>query len=416
MVTVGEPLPIDGGNDRLHRTGLLAEELVQSGHRVTWWTSTFDHVRKSHRYSRDHRIVIGDGFELVLLHSLIGYRKNVSVARIINHYVMGRKFLKQAPLEPDPDLVLSSFPTIELSAFAVAYGKAKGIPVIVDVRDLWPDIIVDSFPTVVKPLVNIVLLPYFRMTDKLFRRVTAIVGVSDKYLDFGLSYAKRKRGTNDAVFPLGYRSTTINDETRLRVADNLLKEMGVDARKLICWFIGHFGKTYDLSTVIEVARRMDDSETDRIQFVFSGTGERYSEWRRNAEGLTNTVFTGWIDAIQIAQMMRVSSIGLMAYAKHAPQGLPNKLFEYLSAGLPVVSSLQGETKDFLSQYDCGVSYQAGDPSSLYDNLSSVCNNDSLRKRMGLNGKRVFSEFFSADILYPKFVTYLQYMRNHKKEF
>ncbi|GAI08595.1 unnamed protein product, partial [marine sediment metagenome] len=46
LITIGEPLPSDNNNDRLYRTGILAKLLIQRGHEVVWWTSTFDHVRK----------------------------------------------------------------------------------------------------------------------------------------------------------------------------------------------------------------------------------------------------------------------------------------------------------------------------------------------------------------------------------
>ena len=51
LLTVGEPLPCDGPNERLHRTGLLAEALHSRGHEVLWWSSTFDHARKRFRES-----------------------------------------------------------------------------------------------------------------------------------------------------------------------------------------------------------------------------------------------------------------------------------------------------------------------------------------------------------------------------
>src|SRR6188474_514837 len=77
LVTVGEPLPMDGkGTDRLYRAGILATLLARHGHRVTWWTSTFDHVRKAQRFPTDTSHRLDNGVELKLLHGC-GYSRNV---------------------------------------------------------------------------------------------------------------------------------------------------------------------------------------------------------------------------------------------------------------------------------------------------------------------------------------------------
>jgi len=74
------------------------------------------------------------------------YKKNVSIERIINHHILAYKFSKLAELEVQPDVVLCSYPTIELSLVATKYGKRKNVPVIIDVRDLWPDNFLDMVP------------------------------------------------------------------------------------------------------------------------------------------------------------------------------------------------------------------------------------------------------------------------------
>jgi hypothetical protein len=124
LITIGEPLPIDGANDRLHRSGMLAILLVSKGHEVVWWTSTFDHARKKQRFNIDTSIEINDCFNIRLLRS-VNYKKNMSINRIINHYMLARKFSKLARLESRPDIILCSFPPIELSVVATRYGKER---------------------------------------------------------------------------------------------------------------------------------------------------------------------------------------------------------------------------------------------------------------------------------------------------
>jgi glycosyltransferase involved in cell wall biosynthesis len=136
-------------------------------------------------------------------------------------------------------------------------------------------------------------------------------------------------------------------------------------------FIGTFGRTYDLSTVISAARELNRQGDDQIQFVLCGHGERADEWRRAAAGLKNVVFPGWVDAAQWTYLQGLRTVGLAAYARNAPQSIPNKLFEYMSGGAPVLSSLQGEGAQFLKENSCGLTYMPGDPASFLSALADL---------------------------------------------
>jgi glycosyltransferase involved in cell wall biosynthesis len=405
LITIGEPLPIDGDNERLYRTGILANLLVSKGHEVVWWTSTFNHTRKKQRFNTDTSIDINDCFKIKLLHS-VTYTKNVSISRIINHYMIARKFSKLARLESQPDIILCSFPTMELSLAATRYGKERNVPVVIDVRDLWPDIFIDLFPKRIRWLVKVALFVFLKNTRKVFGECSSIISISDGYLQWGLSYSGRKRNINDAVFPLCYKKPDVNDN-QLKSAKFALRNIGVESSKIICWFVGMFGKTYDLSTVINAAHQLDKQGINNVQFVLSGDGENYSKWFKQAQGLSNVVFTGWVDFPQIAYLMRIADIGLAAYAEGAPQGLPNKIFEYLCAGIPILSSLKGETEALLSNNKCGLTYNAVGTEDFLEKLFILINDKDLRKKMSSNSASLFKSCYSTDKVYACMVNFLE---------
>lgn len=406
LVTIGEPVPVESGaQDRLHRTGSFARLLADRGHDVVWWTSTFNHFRKQQLFDRDTTLHCGSRLEIRLLHGC-GYRRNVSLARFRDHYVIGRTFSRHVLREQPPDVIVAALPTIELSLASVRYGAARGIPVVVDIRDLWPDIFVDTFPAPLRWAARLGLYPLFRQARAALCGCASIVGVSPGYLQWGLNFAGRPVRDTDGVFPLGYQRPTCNDRDVQAAADSL-RARGIDPGKTICWFVGMFGRTYDLHTVIEAARRCHQRSAHHLQFVLSGQGDSYHQLEQEARGLPNIVFTGWINAPQIAWLSRVARIGLMAYAPGAPQGYPNKLFEYLSAGIPIVSCLHGETAALLDQEGCGLSYEPQDAAGLASILVALAGDEARITEMGRQAVRLFESRFKAENIHAALLSHLE---------
>jgi glycosyltransferase involved in cell wall biosynthesis len=405
LITIGEPLPLPGADAFLLRTGRLAQKLAGRGHRVTWWSSDFDHLTKRYVTAAAGELALRPNLDLVLLHGA-PYGRNLSLTRLRNHWQLGRAFRVRALHRPRPDAVLCSFPTIELSLEATRYGARAGVPVILDVRDLWPDIFVTAAPVYARLLARLALAPYFGAARRALAGADGIVAISEGYLAWGLARAGRGRGPRDIVIPLGYAPREA-DPAGEAAARAELSARGVDPGRQVCWFVGTFGRTYDLGPVIRAARGLWADDRRDLQFVLSGVGERDAEWRREASDLPNVVFTGWLDRRQIQAMLGLASVGLAAYAAEAPQGLPNKLFEYLSAGLPVVSSLRGETEVLLRDADCGVTYDAREPDTLRRAVARLLDEPGARDRLARNALAIFGAQFSAERIDDELLRYLE---------
>ena len=406
LITVGEPLPTDPGMPRLLRTGIFANILTKRGHNVTWWTSTFDHSSKSQRLPVDAVVEINN-IQIRMLHGC-GYGKNVSLRRFLDHEIVACKFRSAARTVPRPDIILCSYPTIELSRETMRYGLTHRIPVLLDIRDLWPDVIFDVLPSRLHWAGQTALSWLSAQARYALGRCTGIIGVSEKYLVWGLTYARRARQLHDGVYPLGYVIPE-SDVATAALTKEKLATVGVDASKLIMWYVGTLGRTYDLVPVMRAARVFQERKQEGVQFVISGVGDAAQRLHEEASELTNVIFTGWIGATEIAWLRQHAAIGLQPYAAGAPQGLANKLFEYISAGLPVVSSLRGENEALLREYGCGVTYAAGDTEDFLAKLQPLLVNPALRAEMGRRAQRVFEENYSAEKVYGGLASHLEHV-------
>src|SRR5208337_3241042 len=166
-------------------TGSFGRYLASRGHAVVWWTSTFDHFRKKHLMLGDGVIDDPSGLMIRPLRGC-GYQRNVSVARFVDHIQVARRFTELSAQEPKPDILVSALPTVEMCLAAEEYGVRFGVPTVVDLRDMWPDIIAEAGPKPVRSLARLMLSPLFRQSHRACASATALTGITDAFVDWGL--------------------------------------------------------------------------------------------------------------------------------------------------------------------------------------------------------------------------------------
>jgi glycosyltransferase involved in cell wall biosynthesis len=403
LITVGEPLPLFGSTARPWRTGVLAETLRARGHTVVWWTSTVDHFNKRYFTEGCSRVEVAPRFQIQFLHGRM-YRENISIARLLNHLEIARLFRVLSSRELPPDLILSSYPTIELCDEAVQYGTKHSVPVLLDIRDLWPDEIAARMPDVLRPFAPLFLWPIYRRARRAVERASGIIAISRTYMNWAYQFGRRSRVPCDLLVPLGYQPHEATRTVPAELEAKLISS-GVDPSRKIVWFCGTFVGSIDLGTVVEAARLLT-SRTE-FQFVLTGSGEKDAIWREQARDLGNVVFTGWAGRDELAWLSRQAWVGLGAYKPGAMMSLPNKLFEYMSAGLPILCALEGEARELIETHRIGLMYKAGDPQDLARCLCELAGDVSSRRVLSANALSTFRERFAADLVYPRFADHLE---------
>ncbi len=406
IITVGEPLPLDGDNVRLYRSGILSYLMAEEGHSVTWWSSTFDHVAKVQRVSPEKDVVLQDNLTLSLLHGP-GYRRNVSFRRLLDHILLAREFRKLAPTRPKPDVILVSYPTIELCFEAIRFGKKYGVPVAVDVRDLWPDSFEQAFPRMFRRPIHALFFPLNRKARRVFQSATAITGITDEIVDWAIRKGGSARRAIDRSFPFGYDASELVDEDKV-TATEFWHQHGVSADHWNICFFGTLGRQFDLATVIDAARRLLDSHPE-VRFILCGEGDLKGQFEQLAQDVPSVVFPGWVDRVQISVLMDMSRLGLAPYypSPDFMMSLPNKPIEYMSAGLPVLSTIGGVLGNLLTQHGAGVVCEGADPESLAAIVAELIHDPDRVARMRTASLDLFQRRFDAQHVYADFSEYLQ---------
>ena len=398
----GETLPVQNGSRRM-RTWMLADALADRGHEVVWWSSTFSHQRKELVARGDGTFKVRDGVELKLLHAG-AYRKNVSIRRLLHHRRLARRFATAAASEDAPDLIVCAYPIIELASQAVRLAKRNQIPIVIDVRDLWPDYFIEHVPALVRAPAKLALASSYRAKRYILQNADSVVATTVGILQWALETGGRNRRPADRPFYLGYPSSHAGDSSKMLECPDYLRSF---RGRTIFSFVGIFGSAYDLSTVCRAAKVLAAEGDERVHFVFGGTGVRFAEISKEVQGLPNVTLPGWLWKPQIEALLQHSDVGLVPFYDGIPDAMPNKVFEFLSAGLPLLSPLSGELRQLIESCRIGSSYRDADHLSLLAQIRKLASDGNHLEEMSRNARAVFEKRFTAAIVYGAYAQHIE---------
>jgi glycosyltransferase involved in cell wall biosynthesis len=410
IVEISDFLPNLDGDNRLFRAGMVAKALVERGHKVLWWTSTFNHQLRKQRFSESTTVDINCGYRIRLLYGP-GYRRSISIDRIWHNRSTAKKFACEIdciPQDERPDIIYTCLPTLEMCEKVVLYGIRHGIPVVVDIRDQWPDVYLSPFPGFLQLVIKLFLRSEFVRVQKILSRTNSIVGISESNLKWGLKIAKKKTNTYDKWFPLGFYSrlkkNSVIDKDDIKKLKN---KYNIKDYNLVVTFIGSFSISYNFNTILEVAQNFSQQEKIHVKFIIVGNGEQEIFLKEKAKKLNNLILTGWCKEIDVDKILAISSVGLAPYKSQAMMTLPNKPFEYMAAKLPILSSLNGECRRLIQKESIGLYYASDSCIDLKEKILWFLSHPQETKAMGIRARNLFEEKFSADIIYPKMAEHLE---------
>jgi glycosyltransferase involved in cell wall biosynthesis len=379
---------------------MLINALLRHGHSADLWVSAFDHISHKHIHTGSCVENINDRLTIHFIKGC-GYPSDRAPVRFLHNRQTAKEFKILADsCTSTPDIIFAPIPTLELTQAAVHFATQKGIKVIVDIRDLWPDIYLTMFPIILRPLARILFTSEFRRAKNIFDNATAITAVSESYLHRGLQFAKRSRNSFDQFFPLG------SSEFKPVGAAKMSHSEFFSNDSFVFCFVGTFSTHLDIQTMIDAAKIIEGKNT-KIRIVIIGEGNRSAFYFKQAAKLSNILMPGWLDSATVNQILRQSDVGLVAYSRKALMSLPNKPFEYMAAGLPLLSSLKGELEQLISQYHIGCQYDASNASSLADKMIYMFEKRDEARVMGENAFALFKSKYEATLVYDNFVSHLE---------
>ena len=154
---------------------------------------------------------------------------------------------------------------------------------------------------------------------------------------------------------------------------------------------------------------MADDQNLGWQFVIYGDGENLDLLRQKTSKLKNVFWPGWVDRPKICSLASSSIAGLAPYQNWSDfqKSIPNKILDYFSLGMPVITPLSGEVSKLILSGNSGLIYDENIPDSCFKALLEISNNLEVKNKLAQNALDLFSEKYSGSKVYSEFVLHME---------
>ena len=385
------------------RTAFLGKILSQSGTHVTWIKSGFSHTQKKPLHGNSVRF-LNEHYKIIHVPGL-PYPSNGHIKRYWNDWVCTKQMLPMIKTFPKIDGMVVSIQNL-VGAFCAAYfAKKHNIPLIVDIRDPWPD----AFCYVVRRPILRFFLKKLLFLDQFFlktvlRNATAIVAVSNDMLQWGL----RKIPNVQKPTRIFYLSST-PDVSLSENQEKIFQEKyaSIVSRKTFkCFYISKWGINFQPAFLIEAARAL---QKESVDFVLVGDGDYGDKIREQAKSLPNVYCPGFLSNEEAFFLAKHCDCGVVFLSKESEKQFfdltptfPNKAFFYFMCGLPILNSMPGEIAEIVDAHALGLNFPSNDLASFQKKLLHLRDEPLLRKSMAEHSRMFFEQQGNPE------KTYLQY--------
>jgi glycosyltransferase involved in cell wall biosynthesis len=378
----------------------FARALIARGHQVTMICGAhklsgldlpYDEAKGWHRG-------LVDGIDVISLP--LAYSNRDSLVRRGLAYVRFALRSVRLALTLDCDLVFATSTPITAVIPGLAAKWLRGKPFVFEVRDLWPEL-----PRALG-LRNPFLLGGMSLLEFLgYRSADACIGLSPGIVEGIRSRAEERLPV--AMIPNGSDLELFHPAKRAKLA-----LPGIGPNDFVAGFTGAHGIANGLDALLDVATELKRRGDTRVKLAFIGDGKEKERLAAKATelGLTNCLFFPPVPKSELGAITASLDCGLMVL-RDIPafyRGTsPNKFFDYIAAGIPVVNNYPGWLAGLIAEHRCGVVVPPGNAAAFADALQRLAADLAGRRTMGAAARALAEKEFARPILADRFIATLE---------
>ncbi|TEA79951.1 glycosyltransferase family 4 protein [Allopusillimonas ginsengisoli] len=382
------------------RSYQMAQKLISLGHQVTMVCGSYNRGGSglNNPFNKGMRRGVVDGIDIIEFD--LAYSNNFGLTQRAGQFLrFAARSVKLIFTENYDGVFATTTPlTAGIPGIFARWFRRK--PFIFEVRDLWPEL-----PKAMGVIRNPLVLKSMSFLEwATYRSANKLVGLSP-----GIVEGIRRKGIlskNIALIPNGCDLTIFSsDAAPWRPAN-------VNEDDFLALYAGTHGIANGLDALLDVAEQLKNRKQDKIKLLLIGQGKLKDSLIENAKkrNLDNLIFHDSVNKQKLAGLMKSSDLGLQLLA-NIPEFYygtsPNKFFDYIAAGLPVLNNYPGWISDMILEKNCGYTVPPDNSIAFADALEHALCNKQILKQMGRNATALAREQFDRDDLSTSFCDWLE---------
>ncbi|MEW6503392.1 MAG: glycosyltransferase family 4 protein [Chloroflexota bacterium] len=298
------------------------------------------------------------------------------------------------------DLVWGTSPPIFQGVTAWLVARLKGVRLLFEVRDLWP-----AFAVAAGVLRNPMLIWLSEMLEQfLYRNADRVIVNSPGFIEHVASRGARwvelvPNGADPHMFDQHQNGIRFRQQWGL-------------GDEFVALYAGAHGLSNDLEVVLETARILRDES--HIRFVLVGDGKEKPRLIRQAKemGLTNIQFMPPVAKKEMGEILAAADacLAILKPLDWYKTTYPNKVFDYMAAGKPVVLAIDGVIREVIETHQAGIAVPPGNPEALAKAVQKLAAEPQTARTMGLAGRKAVQNCYNRQQFSLRLAEIIEEMR------
>ncbi|MBX9468087.1 MAG: glycosyltransferase family 4 protein [Rhizobium sp.] len=377
----------------------MAQALIREGHSVTMVCGSYAQGKTglSAPFKKGRRRGIVDGIDVIEF--ALNYGNHMGFMQRIGVFLKFAVGSVGLALREPADIVFATTTPLTAGIPGIFARWLTRKSFVFEVRDLWPEL-----PKAMGVITNPIVLWLMSVLEwASYRSADRLVGLSPGIVD-GIA-ARGVDKSRIAMVPNGC------DMDLFSATVEAWRPDGVRNEQLLAIFTGTHGNANGLDAVLNAAAVLKERGRDDIRIALVGQGREKPQLKARAEerGLDNLLFLDPVPKTKLTGLMAGADVGLQILRNVQAFYFgtsPNKFFDYISAGLPVLNNYPGWLAGLIEETDCGFAVPPDDPATFADALIAAASNREALRQKGMNAQELAKTRFSRAKLSSEWVQWV----------
>lgn len=349
------------------RNNIMAKYLIKNGHKVKIFSASTIHNTNINLITDKSKLYIEKAYDdLDFVHiRTCNYHDN-GLFRILNMLQFPFRFYKVANhYHNEPDIIICDLVAM-LAPIPYIVAKKKKAKFILEVRDLWPESIVEYKNLSQK---NLIVKLMYQLEKWIYKKADKIIFTMEGGKDYILEKKWDKQVGTSKIFHInnGVDLDLFNfNQKTYRIIDSDIED--ISSFKVV--YTGSIRLANNVKKIVDTAQIIKKRGYDKIKFLIygDGTDREFLEKYCVENEISNVVFKGFVEKKYIPYILRKCDLNILHFEQNSLKRYGaslNKMFEYFASGKPTVSDCEFGY-DLIKKYKCGIVVDKANTEQLSD--------------------------------------------------